>query len=116
MRRSDESSKAEERRTWPRPTPMFVVGTVAVLFGLLLLTAPAVKHFFTDRFSPRISFEQGQAPHQGDGAAKRPKPTATTIFDGEVYRTEGRLREASAVAIAATLSGVASLAERRPVR
>jgi hypothetical protein len=116
MRRSGKSSKAGGSRTWPRPTPMFVVGTVAVLFGSLLLAVPAVKRFFTDRLSPRISFEQGQALHQRDGVAQKPKPTATTIFDGEVYRTEGRLREASAVAIAATLSGFASLTERRPIR
>ena len=116
MIRSGKSSKAGGRRACPRPTPMFVVGTVAVLFGLLLLTAPAVKRFFSDRLTPRISFEQGQALSQRDGAAQKPKPTVTKIFDGEVYRTEGRLREASAVAIAATLSGVASLTERRPVR
>ena len=116
MRRSGKSSEAGGGRTWARPTPMFVVGTVAVLFGLLLLSAPAVKRFFTDRLSPRISFGQGRALRQGGGAAKKQKPAATTIFDGEVYRTEGRLREAGAVAIAATLSGVASLAERRPVR
>jgi hypothetical protein len=76
---------------------MFVAGTAAALFGLLLLTAPALKHFFSDRISPRISFEQGQTLRQRVGAAQKPKPAATTIFDGEVYRTEGRLREASAV-------------------
>jgi hypothetical protein len=100
---------------WPRPTPMFVVGTAAVLFGSLLLTAPALKRFFSDRLTPRISFEQGRTLRSRDGSSQKPKRVATTIFDGEVYRTEGRLREASAVAIAATLSGVASLTERRPV-
>ena len=116
MRRSDKSSKAKGNRTWQRPTPMFVVGTVAVLCGLLLLMAPALKRFFSDRVAPRFSFEQGQSLRPRDGVSQKPKPAVTTIFDGEVYRTEGRLREASAVAIAVTLSGVASLTERRPVR
>jgi hypothetical protein len=94
---------------------MFVVGTVAAVVFLLLLTAPAWKRFFSERLNPRISFEQGRANRQSDGEVQTRKPTTTTIFDGEVYRTEGRLREASAVAIAATLSTVASLTERRPV-
>jgi hypothetical protein len=116
MRQSVKGSKIKGGFTWPRLTPMFVVGTAAVLFGSLLLTAPTLERFFSDRISPRISFEQGRALRQRNSVAQNPKPAATTIFDGEVYRTEGRLREASAVAIAATLSGVASLAERRPVR
>jgi hypothetical protein len=95
---------------------MFVVGTVAAFLVLLLLTAPTLRRFFSDRLDPRISFEQGRARRRSDGVAQKPKPTTMTIVDGEVYRTEGRLREASAVAIAATLSGVASLTEHRPVR
>jgi hypothetical protein len=116
MRRSDKGTQTKARLTCSRPSPMFVVGTVAAFLGLLLLTAPALRRFFSDRLTPRISFEQGHARRKSDGVAQNPKPTTTTIFDGEVYRTEGRLREASAVAIAATLSGVASLTERRPVR
>lgn len=116
MRRNEKSSKVKARLTWPRPTPAFVAGTVAVLICLLLLTAPTLNRFFSDRLTSRISFEQGRARPTSDGLAQAPKPSATSIFDGEVYRTEGRLREASAVAIAATLSGVASLTERQPVR
>jgi len=116
MRRFDKSSQSKGQPSWPRPTPMFIVGTVAALVLLLLLTAPALKRFFSDRLNPRISFEQGRARRQSGGEPQPPKATTTTIFDGEVYRTEGRLREASAVAIAATLSGVASLTEHRPIR
>src|SRR5947209_15922317 len=116
MRRSDKGTQTKARLTGLRPLPMFVVGTVAAFLVLLLLSAPALRRFFSDRLDPRISFEQGRARRNSDGVAQKPKPTTTTIFDGEVYRTEGRLREASAVAIAATLSGVASLTERRPVR
>lgn len=115
-RRSDKSLGARSRLAWPRPTPSLVTGTVAVLFGLLLITAPALNRFFSDRLVPRISFEQGRARPTSDGIAQATKPSAASIFDGEVYRTEGRLREASAVAIAATISGVASLTERQPVR
>lgn len=115
-RRSDKSLRAKGNFVWPRPTPVLVTGTVAVLFGLLLLTAPALSRFLSDRLTPRISFEQGRAGFKSEGSTPATKPTPTTIFDGEVYRTEGRLREASAVAIAATLSGVASVIERRPIR
>ena len=116
MRRSDKSSHTKARLIGLRPSPMLVVGTVAALLVLLLLTAPALRRFFSDRLDPRISFEQGRARRKSDGVNQTRKPTTTTIFDGEVYRTEGRLREASAVAIAVTLSGVASLTEHRPVR
>jgi hypothetical protein len=116
MRRSNKSSQTKARLMWLRPSPMFVVGTVAAFLGLLLLTAPALKRFFSDHLTPRITFEQGRARRKSEGVAQNSKPTTTTIFDGEVYHTEGRLREASAVAIAATLSTVASLTEHRPVR
>jgi hypothetical protein len=115
MRRSNKSSQTKGRLIWRRPSPMFVEGTVAAFLGLLLLTAPALKRFFSDHLTPRISFDQGRARRESDGVTQSQKPTTTMIFDGEVYRTEGRLREASAVAIAATLSGVASLTERRPI-
>jgi hypothetical protein len=116
MRRSDKGTQTKARLTCSRPSPMFVLGTVAAFLVLLLLIAPAMRRFFSDRLDPRISFEQNRARRKSDGVAQTRKPTATTIFDGEVYRTEGRLREASAVAIAATLSGVASLTEHHPVR
>ena len=116
MRRSDKSSQTKARLMGLRPSPTFVVGTVAAFLVLLLLTAPALRRFISDRLDPRISFEQGRARRKSDGEAQTPKATTTTIFDGEVYRTEVRLREASAVAIASTLSGVASLTEHHPVR
>src|SRR5205823_9892436 len=93
MRRIDKSSQTKGRLILPRPSPMFVVGTVAAFIGLLLLTAPALKRFFSDRLTPRISFEQGRTRRKSDDVAQNSKPTTTTIFDGEVYRTEGRLRE-----------------------
>jgi hypothetical protein len=115
MRRSTKSSQTKEHFVWPRPSPMFVVGVVAASIGLLPLTGSEVKRFFSDHLDSRISFEQSRARRKSDGEAQNRRPNTTTIFDGEVYRTEGRLREASAVAIAASLSGVATLAERRPL-
>jgi hypothetical protein len=116
MRRRGKDSQPKTRLAGLRPSPMMVVGSVAASVALLLLTAPALRRVFSDRPGPRISFELGGKPRPGRDEARRSKQVATTIFDGEVYRTEGRLREASAVAIAATLSSVASLSERRPIR
>lgn len=100
----------------PRPSPMFVAGFVAVSVGLLLLFGKDVKRLFSDRLDSRISFQDGRARGAKADEAQSKRPTSSVIFDGEVYRTEGRLREASAIAIAASLTGVASATERRPVR
>jgi hypothetical protein len=98
-------------------TPKRVVGVVATCVVLLLLYGGDIRRALTGHYNPRISFERG-AQASGGGAPRRVgEPAAQgAVFDGEVYRTEGRLREASAVAIASSLSGVARSVERRPVR
>ena len=116
MRGSRKNSRTKSRFAWPRPSPSFVVGLIAALVGLLLLFGNDLKRFFTDRLDSRISFQQGRRRGTQSGDGQNKKPTSSVIFDGEVYRTEGRLREASAVVIAASLTGVASASEGRPVR
>lgn len=114
---SDMDQKAATLRSL-KLTPKAVVGLVATCVVLLLLFGGDIRRALSGHYNPRISFEKGRtAP---DGRARR-RATAgeaqdAPVFDGEVYRTEGRLREASAVAIAATLSGVARSAEGRPAR
>lgn len=103
------------RLALPRPSPMFVVGFVAVSFGLLLLFGKDVKRLFSDRLDSRISFQDGRARGAKADEARSKRSTSSVIFDGEIYRTEGRLREASAIAIAASLTGVASATEKQPV-
>ncbi len=93
--------------TPPRPNrPMFVVGFVATSFVLLLLLVGPVTRYFVPRLNPNISFVTDGERAPGI-AAIRPPNTAgeAALFDGEVYRTEGRLREMSVLAIAA-YSGV----------
>jgi hypothetical protein len=116
MRRRSKDSQPGYRFAVLRKSPCLVTGCVAASVALLLLTAPALKRVFIDRLGQRITFESGGGHRPGRVGERKHQPTPTTIFDGEVYRTEGRLREASAVAIAATISGVASLSERRPIR
>ena len=103
-------------RSFPKWTPKRVVGVVATCAVLLLLYGGDIRRALTGHYNPRISFERG-ARASGAGAPRRASEPAPqgAVFDGEVYRTEGRLREASAVAIAASLSGVARGVERRPV-
>lgn len=113
---SRKSSRTTSRFSWPRPSPMRVMGLVALSVGLLLLFSNDLKRFFSDRLNPRISFQQGSRHGAQAVESQNKQPTSPVIFDGEVYRTEGRLREASAVAIAASLTGVASASEGRPVR
>lgn len=100
----------------PRPSPMFVMGLVAASVGLLLLFGNDLKRFFSDRLDSRISFEPSGRRGARAGEAQNKQPASPVIFDGEVYRTEGRLREAGAVAIAASLTGAASASDGRPVR
>jgi hypothetical protein len=110
------SSKSAEIRL-PKLKPKHVVGLVATGVVLLLLYAGDIRRALTGHYNPRISFEQGaQASTRRKGRRANESSTQAAVFDGEVYRTEGRLREASAVVIAATLAGVARSTERRPVR
>ena len=116
MRDGGKSAHTKSRCAWPRPSPVFVVGTVAVAACLVLLFGTDLKRLFSDRFDARISFEPGRRREARDGEAQHKQPASPLIFEGEVYRTEGRLREASAVAIAASLTAIASATEGRPER
>ncbi len=102
----------------PKLTPKMVVGSVASVVVLLLLFAGDIRRALTGGYNPRISFARGNESSDPRTARRTNDSTAQAapVFDGEVYRTEGRLREASAIAIAASLSGIASSTERRPVR
>lgn len=102
----------------PKLTPKMVVGSVASMVVLLLLFGGDIRRALVGGYNPRISFARGGEPSGGRSARRvnENAAQAAPVFDGEVYRTEGRLREASAIAIAATLSGIAGSAERHPVR
>jgi hypothetical protein len=111
------SSPKSERPRLPKLRPKHVVGLVATGVVLLLLYGPEIRRALTGHYNPRISFEQGaRASTRRSSRRANESSSQAAIFDGEVYRTEGRLREASAVLIAATLSGIARSTERRPVR
>jgi len=117
VRRADDSLK-NTNFALPKLTPKMVVGTVASVVVLLLLFGGDIRRALTGSYNPRISFARGERSSDGrssrstNGSAAQVAP----VFDGEVYRTEGRLREATAIAIAASLSGIASSAERRLAR
>lgn len=96
-------------------SPKTVVISVAICLGLLLVFGRDIKRFFSNSFQPRITFQNGSL-QKSKGNNHLKSETQIAVFDGEVYRTEQRLREASAVAIAASVTGVASFIERRPIR
>lgn len=103
--------------SFPKLTPKRVVGLVATCVVLLLLFGGDIRRALTGHYNPRISFERGARASGGRTPRRADDPTMQgAVFDGEVYRTEGHLREASAVAIAASLSGIARSMERRPLR
>jgi hypothetical protein len=118
--RQRKSRKVNERKGEPLRFPKFkpkqVVGLVATGVVLLLLYGGDIRRALTGHYNPRISFERN-VQARARRAARRANESSSqeAVFDGEVYRTEGRLREASAVVIAASLSGVARSTERRPV-
>jgi hypothetical protein len=119
--RQRRSRKVSERKgeplRFPKLKPKHIVGLVATGVMLLLIYGGAIRRALTGHYNPRISFERG-AQARARSAAHRTNESSSqeAVFDGEVYRTEGRLREASAVVIAATLSGVTRITEHRPVR
>jgi hypothetical protein len=99
-------------------TPKRVVGLVATIVVLLLVYGKDVHRAIVGDDPPRISFERGARAPDGEGRGQAVQPPAqAAVFGGEVYRTEGRLREASAMVVAATLSGIGRITERSsPVR
>lgn len=98
-----------------RLTRSQMLGLLACVVGLLLVFGRDVRHWWAGRFQPRITFADATA--RASDAHARPASTAPpVVFEGEVYRTEIRLREMSAVALAAALTGLAAATEGRPVR
>lgn len=123
MRRRGRSEKkkprtesSRERVSLPRLTPKMVVGTVASLIAFVVLFGGDIRRVLVGHYNPRISFERGARASNDRSVRRAEAAQSAPVFEGEVYRTEGRLREASAVAIAASLSGIARAVERRPVR
>ncbi len=115
MRKNKNSPQNKRASFVSRLSPSLVVCIVTAVVMLLITFGGSLRSFFIERLYPNIAFQQGhgRGERQGKNVGRAAQPV---IFDGEVYRTEGRLREASAIAIAATLSGIAILSERRPVR
>lgn len=103
-------------RSLPRLTPKIVVGSTAALVALVIVFGGDIRRALNGGYNPRISFAQGEETRGSRMRHQQRQAQNTPIFDGEVYRTEGRLREASAVAIAASLAGVARAVERRPAQ
>lgn len=111
----DTSSRKVARSERSVFTPKRTVCLVACAVALGVLFAGDIRRAFQSGFNPRIAFEaraegQGRRTSRGDAASSQ-----TPIFDGEVYRTEARLREATAVAVAASLASISRSMERRPV-
>jgi len=97
-------------------SPMFVTGAAATALLLMLLGGGHIRRAFVERLNPRITVEARSASERSrNERGERNAQASGAIFDGEVYRTEARLREAGALAIATSLYGVRAIAERRPV-
>jgi hypothetical protein len=91
------------------------LGIVAGGLVLLLVFGRDLRQWWAGHFQPRITFADRPASPKRQ-ASQRATGTPAAVFEGEVARTEVRLREASAVAIAAALAGLAAYAEGRPAR
>jgi len=113
MKRRGTGRKTDHRLAM---SPMFIVGTIATGMMLLLLGGGYIRRAFVARLDPRISVEQGAAGSEREGKRAKTNAASSPIFDGEVYLTEGRLRETGALAIGASLYGVGRIAEHRPAR
>lgn len=97
-------------------SPMFVTGAAATALLLVLLGGGHIRRAFVERLNPRITVEARSASERSrNEGSQRNAPASGAIFDGEVYRTEARLRETGALAIATGLYGIRAIAERRPV-
>ncbi len=115
MKRGGKRRNADSRLSM---SPIFIVGTVATTMMLLLLGGGHIRRAFVSRLDPRISIEEGGAAGSArEGKRAKTDASSSPVFDGEVYRTESRLRETGALAIAASLYGVRTIAEQhRQVR
>lgn len=114
MRKNKTLSGKKLAFSFPSLSPSTVVCLVAAVVMLLLIFGGSLQRFFTDRLYPDITYQQ-ERRGRGRREGSVNKSAQPVVFDGEVYRTEGRLREASAIAIAATLSGIGSFSEQHPL-
>ena len=90
---------------------------ILIVFGAALLAAAIIaRHIAAHRIAsvdPKVSLDRAQAD---DGATRSvPKRMASIPDDGEVYRTAARLREASALALAAALYAANQRVNRRVI-
>ena len=103
------------RLALPKLTPSRTVGLIACIVALTLTFAGDIRRAFQTGFNPRIAFAARAEERKTKARNTEARSNQAPIFDGEMYRSEGRLREASAVAIAASLAFIARSTERRPV-
>ncbi len=97
-------------------SPMFVTSAAATVLLLVLFGGGHIRRAFVERLNPRITVEaRSPSERSRNERGERTAPASGAIFDGEVYRTEARLRETGALAIATSLYGIRAIAERRPV-
>jgi len=105
----------QERLALPKLTPTRMVALVACMVALTVAFAGDIRRAFQSGFNPRIAFAARAEGRKTKARDAEVRLNQAPIFDGEMYRSEGRLREASAVAIAASLAFIARSIERRPV-
>ena len=119
-RASPRKAKAQadvthKRLALPKLTPSRTVGLIACIVALTVTFAGDIRRAFQTRFNPRIAFAARAEEQRTKARNIEARSNQAPVFDGEMYRSEGRLREASAVAIAASLAFIARSTERRPV-
>ena len=105
----------QKRLALPKLTPSRTVGLIACIVALTVTFATDIRRAFQTGFNPRIAFAARTEERKTKARDAKARLNQAPIFDGEMYRSEGRLREASAVAIAASLAFIARSTERRPV-
>jgi len=104
-----------KRLALPKLTPSRMVGLIACIIALTVAFAGDIRRAFQSGFNPRITIEGRAEERKTKARDAEVRLNQAPVFDGEMYRSEGRLREAGAVAIAASLAFIARSTERRPV-
>lgn len=116
QRRAKAKADATQKRlALPKLTPSRTVGLIACIVALIVTFATDIRRAFQTGFNPRIAYAARSEERKTKARDAESRLNQTPIFDGEMYRSEGRLREASAIAIAASLTFIARTTERRPV-
>ncbi|MDQ3257139.1 MAG: hypothetical protein M3R15_25155, partial [Acidobacteriota bacterium] len=104
-----------QRLALPKLTPSRTIGLIACIVALTITFAGDIRRAFQTGFNPRIAFAARAEEQRTKTRNTEVRVNQAPIFDGEIYRSEGRLREAGAVAVAASLAFIARSTERRPV-